>query len=506
MTIPVVFKGASGVNAINVVLSNEADVLPASTDGTVSDYSGSGTTIRVFEGAAELTYGTGNGQFQVNVSGSGITAGTPSTVGNTRVYGVASNMTLDNATLTFTITGKTASGISFSLTKVQTFAKSRTGQKGADGTSITLVDVEFAKNTNPTTAPTTGWTTTAPAITGTEQLWTRTKTTYSSGNPTYSTPANITPKKGDTGAEGQGVESVTEEYAISTSKTTQPTTGWSTTQPTWSSGMYIWSRVKVVYKNPASIVYTGYAVSSEWEAVNNVQIGGRNLIAKKYIKDWNLVSSSIVVQGSDDDGDYLGVNQAILYTTVGGGGAYNDIFQGKIHYNEYTQYALKVKWKMAATQANNGLMLRFKYSDGTYSEYISLSGSNTTLTEKSIISEVGKTVSGISCVYGESTNRSLIYDIQMTEGNKHTAGYSVAPEDVQAAIDAEKNRINDILSDNVADPSEKQYLSNLWQEIYAEYPRIWAQADTYAVDKSNYEAKYSALNTLLSPVLANCCC
>jgi len=138
---------------------------------------------------------------------------------------------------------------------------------------ITLVDVEFAKNTNPTTAPTTGWTTTAPTLAEGEQLWTRTKTAYSSGNPTYSTPANITPK---TGATGQGVESVTEEFAISSSKTVQPTTGWSTTQPTWSQGQYIWSRVKVVYKNPASTVYTGYAVSSEWEAVNELEIGGRN--------------------------------------------------------------------------------------------------------------------------------------------------------------------------------------------------------------------------------------
>ena len=101
MTIPVVFKGASGVNAINVSLSNEADVLPASPEGVVSDYTGSGTIIRVFEGATELTYGTGNGQYQVSASGSGITVGSASTVGNTRVYGVASNMTSDNATITF---------------------------------------------------------------------------------------------------------------------------------------------------------------------------------------------------------------------------------------------------------------------------------------------------------------------------------------------------------------------------------------------------------------------
>ena len=136
MTIPVVFKGASGVNAINVVLGNEADVLPASPEGVVSDYSGSGTSIRVFEGATELSYGTGNGQYQVSASGSGITAGAPSTSGNARVYGNASSMTADNATITFTVTGKTAAGASFSITKTQSFAKSRTGQKGDTGEEL----------------------------------------------------------------------------------------------------------------------------------------------------------------------------------------------------------------------------------------------------------------------------------------------------------------------------------------------------------------------------------
>ena len=293
LTIPVVFKGASGVNAINVILSNEADVLPALPEGIVSDYSGSGTTIRVFEGATELDYdgvGTGNGKFNVTATSTGVTVGTKSENGLMCVFGNASNMTLDNAFITFTISGKTQAGESFSVTKTQSFAKARTGQKGV---SVTLVDVEFAKNTSATTPPTTGWTTTAPTLAEGEQLWTRTKTTYSSGNPTYSTPANITPKKGDTGAAGQGIDSVTEEFAISTSKTVQPTSGWSTTQPTWVQGQYIWSRVKVVYKNPSSTVYTGYAVSSEWEAVNaltdrvdNAQLAAEGYMKARYIRDW----------------------------------------------------------------------------------------------------------------------------------------------------------------------------------------------------------------------------
>jgi hypothetical protein len=161
MTIPVVFKGASGVNAISAVLSNEADVLPASSEGVVSDYTGSGTEIRVFEGATELSYGTGIGQFQVSASGSGITVGTPSTSGNRRVYGVASNMTSDNATITFTITGKTASGTSFSLTKVQSFSKSRTGQKGDTGASAQLLYLSAsaqAMKCNPDNTPQAGQT------------------------------------------------------------------------------------------------------------------------------------------------------------------------------------------------------------------------------------------------------------------------------------------------------------------------------------------------------------
>lgn len=149
------------------------------------------------------------------------------------------------------------------------------GATGTNGVSVTKVDAEFAKNSTPGTAPSLGWQTTAPTITGNEQLWTRTKTAYSSGNPTYTSPVNITPKKGN---DGRSADRITEEYAISTSKTVQPTIGWSISQPTWEPGKYIWSRVKIEYSNPDGTEYTGYAVSSEWEAINELTFDNRNLI------------------------------------------------------------------------------------------------------------------------------------------------------------------------------------------------------------------------------------
>ena len=111
---------------------------------------------------------------------------------------------------------------------------------------------------------------------------------------------------------------------------------------------------------------------------------------------------------------------------------------------------------------------------------------------------------GLYLVGNQSAADSWEFEwIKLESGDKVTLEWSAPTEDVQARIDAEKTRINEMLSDNIADPSEKQYLSNLWQEIYAEYPRYWNQAHSHGVSYTDYANKYTALNNLLSPVLAN---
>jgi hypothetical protein len=155
------------------------------------------------------------------------------------------------------------------------------GIDGNDGTSITSVDVEYAISTSSTTAPTTGWDTNSPTWEDGKYIWSRTKTTYSVGDPTYTSPVCITGGKGETGSTGpvgQGIESITEEYYLSTSKTTQTGGSWGPTPPTWSTGKYLWTRSKIVYKNPADTKYTTPVCDSSWEAVNEIQVGGVNLL------------------------------------------------------------------------------------------------------------------------------------------------------------------------------------------------------------------------------------
>ena len=78
--------------------------------------------------------------------------------------------------------------------------------------------------------------------------------------------------QGNTGPTGTGVDSLTEEYAVSDSKTTAPTTGWSTTQPSWSDSYYIWTRTKIVYKNPSSTEYTDPVCSTVNDAYNDLTL------------------------------------------------------------------------------------------------------------------------------------------------------------------------------------------------------------------------------------------
>ena len=149
--------------------------------------------------------------------------------------------------------------------------------------TVKNVTVYYAINTSSTTAPTSGWSTTPPTWVEGKYIWSKTTTTLTNGTSTTTNPVCITGAKGatgatgakgdkgDTGSTGTGVESITTEYYLSTSKTTQTGGSWVTTQPTWTKGKYLWTRSKIVYKNPTSTAYTSPICDSSWDVVNDVQ-------------------------------------------------------------------------------------------------------------------------------------------------------------------------------------------------------------------------------------------
>ena len=131
--------GATGAAAISAILSNETHVLPASSSGAVSSYTGSGTEIRVYEGATELAYdgvGTANSSWKITTTSTNITVGAITDSGSYATVAAASGLAdaNDTASILYTITGKNSAGTSFTITKTQTFSKSKAGTNGTNGT------------------------------------------------------------------------------------------------------------------------------------------------------------------------------------------------------------------------------------------------------------------------------------------------------------------------------------------------------------------------------------
>lgn len=77
-----------------------------------------------------------------------------------------------------------------------------TGRDGKDAVTMTSEKVEYAIGTSGTVAPTSGWSTTIPAIPKGQYQWTRVTTTYSDGTPTVSYSVSYIPKDGEDGENG----------------------------------------------------------------------------------------------------------------------------------------------------------------------------------------------------------------------------------------------------------------------------------------------------------------
>ena len=112
---------------------------------------------------------------------------------------------------------------------------------------------------------------------------------------------------GANGADGVSVTAMTEQYYLSTSKTTQTGGQWQTTQPAWAQGKYIWTRVRIDYSD-GSTGYTQPYCDVALEAAGNAQDAAD---AAQGTADAALprVDFQRVVH-IDDDGLHVGDNQS----------------------------------------------------------------------------------------------------------------------------------------------------------------------------------------------------
>lgn len=239
------------------------------------------------------------------------------------------------------------SDYSWSLTKGEKGDKGSTGDTGAQGATgngIKSITYYYARTTSQT-APSAGniTSTTMPTLDATNKyLWQKEVINYTNntnqttvlllavygntgaqgpkGDKGATGPQGPTGPKGETGDQGpqgnpgstgpQGVSVTTikDQWYKSTSNTAQAGGSWSDTQPNWESGKYIWTRSHITFSNGNTTTTNpvlanainnananaSNAVSTANTAnnkVNDLKIGGRNLIPVGMIKNCNGLST-----------------------------------------------------------------------------------------------------------------------------------------------------------------------------------------------------------------------
>lgn len=147
------------------------------------------------------------------------------------------------------------------------YSVGRMGTNGANGTngksigSVVNYYLATASSSGVTTA-TSGWTTAVQSVSAAKKyLWNYEVVKYTDGTIASTTAPCIIGSYGDTGAKGDkgatggtgptgnGIKSITEHYAVSTSNSSAPTT-WSTTVPTMTeTNKYLWNYETITYTN-----------------------------------------------------------------------------------------------------------------------------------------------------------------------------------------------------------------------------------------------------------------
>lgn len=141
------------------------------------------------------------------------------------------------------------------------------GIAGKDGVGLQSTIITYASHTNASTPPAAGWQTQVPTVPAGQYLWTKTVWTYtdSSSETGYSVARmgqdGAKGNDGIAGKDGVGIKTTVIEYAVNTSGTTRPASGWSTTIPNTPQGQYLWTRTTWTYTD--NTTEQGYTVARQ---------------------------------------------------------------------------------------------------------------------------------------------------------------------------------------------------------------------------------------------------
>ncbi|GLR29015.1 Phage-related protein, tail component [Psychrobacter pacificensis] len=213
--------------------------------------------------------------------------------------------------------------------------------------------------------------------------------------------------KGDKGNTGQGIDNIVEQYGVSDSASTMPTT-WTTSPPEFEKGDYVWTRSKITYKNPTKVEYSTPIVSPAWSAISEFNT--------EFINYQEDVGNEFIAQGERLDGIIAD---------------YKPRYADKNHYADASRSRQWTYWKTvaadnyAANQRITNLQSDFADSNANFTN------------ELFTLAEQDKSIAAdITQLYAETgANYGLIQDIDIAISTPNT-GLAAKVTELQAVSGA----------------------------------------------------------------------
>ncbi|MCI7071276.1 MAG: DUF1542 domain-containing protein [Bacteroides pyogenes] len=246
-------------------------------------------------------------------------------------------------------------------------------------------------------------------------------------------------------------------------------------------------------------------------AIDGVQVGGRNLLTLEHLKRVKLY-----IGESDDPRYYFQGSWSYMYNknVLPGGTTYFHflVTNNEIAFQNGSYYTFSCEYLSDETSSGSYIAsIFFYYGDGT-KEPIGHILSNPAGGGKKAGKIVGtsnplRVLKGVGGAYG--TSGKALMNIQLEKGNKPTS-IQPAPEDFEARVADAKSEadkanalLSDIANDSKLTPTEKREASREWEEIKIERSKNIELANKYKASKTAYENAYNALNSYITPLLAD---
>lgn len=206
--------------------------------------------------------------------------------------------------------------------------KGNDGLPGKNGVGIKNTTVTYGLSDNETTQPT-NWTANPPALVKGKYLWTKTVWTYTDDTSetgyqkTYVARDGNDGNNGIAGKDGVGIKKTTITYAVGTSGTTAPTSGWNSQVPNVPAGQYLWTKTVWTYTDNTN--ETGYSVSKIGEKGDKGDKGERGAQGERGpqgLQGPQGIQGIPGVKGADGKTQYTHI--AYADNTIGGGFSQTD--------------------------------------------------------------------------------------------------------------------------------------------------------------------------------------